>query len=440
MPTAPLTRSLAFLTADLPGIGGTLKQRAKDFRVEEIPLYPPKGSGEHLLLFIEKQQQTTSDVVRRLAKLFSVKRSDIGFAGLKDKHAITRQHFSVYLPDPSKDEKCLARFEFLPFNLIWSARHQNKLRRGHLRGNRFVIHIRDVPATSVVAAKLVLDRLVVTGVPNYVGHQRFGYRQNNHVVGKLLVQGKWQAFLDHMLGKPQPDVAASTSQGREHYERGDFKSAIECWPRHLRHDRQALDALRQGKSPREAVMAIDGQQREFLVSAMQSAVFNAVLHRRMEGHDSLAFDRLAEGDLAWKHENRSVFAVDRETAEHENGEQGRIPILAISPSGPMWGPDMMRAQGVPGKAEADALAQTGLSECALAAASHQLVYGTRRPMRVAVTNAELSGGADEYGPYVRVVFDLPRGSYATVALREIMKVEERNAAQLLRENLEPPSR
>ena len=92
-----------------------LKQRPSDFVVDEQPLYEAEGTGEHLYLFIEKEQQTTTNVVRRLAKMFGVKRSDIGYAGLKDKHAITRQHFSVWLPDATRDDKYLKRFEFLPF-------------------------------------------------------------------------------------------------------------------------------------------------------------------------------------------------------------------------------------------------------------------------------------------------------------------------------------
>ncbi len=429
MPTEPLTSSLSYLTGDLPGIGGTLKQRPEDFLVEELPLYEACGSGEHLYMFVEKRQQTTSDVVRRLAKLFGVKRSDIGYAGLKDKHAVTRQHFSVYLPDPANDEKLLGRFEFLPFNLLWSRRHTNKLRRGHLKGNRFVIHVRQVDASAAVTAQTTLDRLMALGVPNYVGHQRFGYRQNNHVLGRLLIQRQWQTFLDHMLGRPDQDRGLGTTLGREFYEAGQCKEALENWPRHLRHDRQALDALRQGRNPEQAVQAVDAQQREFLISAAQSAVFNQVLDWRVKQSGSLRFDQIAAGDLAWKHDNRSVFLVDPETAELENGPEGRVRTLEVSPSGPMWGPDMTRAQGEPARLELEALNEFGLTEAELAAADHAPVYGTRRPHRVAVSDPQVIGGADEHGPHVRVEFDLPRGAYATVVLREVMKTEDRQAAQ-----------
>ncbi len=161
-------RTLRYLTNDLPGIGGVIKERPEDFLVDEQPLYEAKGEGEHLYLFVEKRGQTTSDVVRRVAKMFHVRRSDVGYAGLKDKQAVTRQHLSVYLPDASNDEKFLSRFEFTPFKLLWSQRHANKLRRGDLSGNRFVIYLRGVDASAAVAAKTVLDRMMETGVPNYV--------------------------------------------------------------------------------------------------------------------------------------------------------------------------------------------------------------------------------------------------------------------------------
>ncbi len=422
MPIPPLTENLTYLTADLPGIGGSLKDRPEDFLVEERPLYEPAGTGDHLYLFLEKRQQTTTDVVRRLAKLFSVQRRDIGYAGLKDKHAITRQHFSVHLPDPSNDEKCLSRFEFLPYTLLWARRHENKLRRGHLAGNRFEIRLRHVDPAAVIVAHRTLERLGVTGVPNYVGHQRFGYRQCNHLLGRALIRREWKTLLDLMLGGSQEDPGSATAQGRSRYEAGDHLGALANWPRYLRHDRQALDALRQGRSHEQAVMVIESQQLEFLISAFQSAIFNRVLDRRVRDN-ALPFDRLVVGDLAWKHDNRSVFAVDDAVAEHENGPQGRVATMDVSPSGPMWGPNMTRAGGEPARCELEHLTELGLSEFELAAADHVPVYGTRRPLRVQLRDPDVSGGSDEHGPFIRMAFELPRGSFATVVLREVMKMD-----------------
>ncbi|HEX7010573.1 MAG TPA: tRNA pseudouridine(13) synthase TruD [Phycisphaeraceae bacterium] len=420
--------NLAYLTADLPGIGGAIKQRPEDFLVQEQPLYEPTGEGEHLLLCIQKTSATTLDVVRRLAKAFRVSRNEVGYAGLKDKHAVASQHFSVRLTDAGVDQaKGLEHLSHDPrLAVLWSARHTGKLRRGHLAGNRFVIRVRDVEPTAVLWAKRVLDRLTASGAPNYVGQQRFGYRQNNHELGRLLLKGQYAALLDEMLGRPSELDSPRVRAAREAYERGDYTAALEHWPRHLRFDRQALDALRQGRTPQQAVRAMDRVQREFLVSSVQSAVFNRVLdHRLREGW----FDRLLPGDLAWKHDSRAVFTVDEATAELENGPTGRVRTLAVSPSGPMWGQSMMRAQGQPGRIELEALEAMGLSEQEMVSTEMATVEGARRPLRVPLRDPDISGGVDEHGAYVRLAFELPRGAFATAVLREIMKTEGAQPAE-----------
>lgn len=414
-----LTSPLAYLTADLPGIGGRIKQRPGDFLVEEQPAYEPAGKGEHVYLYIEKTGVTTPEAVRRIAKAFKVRRGDVGFAGLKDKHAVTRQHFSVWLPDASKQQPGLDHLAHHPgLTVLWADRHLNKLRLGHLKGNRFVIRIRDVPATAVVPAKRVVDRLIAAGVPDFIGEQRFGYRQNGHVLGRMLLRRDYDGFVREMLGDPREVDAPTIRDARARFDAGDLDGALAIWPRQLHHDRQTLDRLRQGQSPERAVNAIEREQREFLVTAFQSAVFNAVLDRRLRNG---TFDRLLPGDLAFKHDSGAVFAVDAATAAAENGPEGRAPKLEVSPSGPMWGAGMTRAEGEPGRIELEALHAFDIDEAALAGAGDLSPAGKRRPLRVAMRDADLSGGVDEHGPYVRLVFELPRGAFATVALREIMK-------------------
>lgn len=414
-----LTDSLAYLSADLPGIGGTIKQRPEDFLVEEQPLYATRGQGEHVFLLIEKTSLTTTDIVRDLARAFRVGRNDIGYAGLKDKHAIARQHFSVWLPDRKDEMECIQRLaDRRLLKVLWSDRHTNKLRRGHHGGNRFIIKIRNVQPTDVLKAKRVIDRLYAQGVPNFVGDQRFGYRQHNHLLGKLLLAGEYEALLDEMLGKAIDDDPPNMQKARTAYDHRDYDEALKHWPKHLRFDRQALDALRQGFDAKQAVMAIYRTQREFLVSALQSAMFNSILDRRLR-EGKLA--KIIPGDLAWKHDNRSVFLVDQETAEIENTPAGRVPSLEVSPSGPMWGINMTHAQGEPGEIEKQVLDIFGVRPEQLAGVGDVHAEGSRRPMRIALRDPEVAGGADDHGPFVKVAFEMPRGAFATIVLREIMK-------------------
>ncbi len=411
--------SLAYTTPDIPGVGGRIKVRPEDFLVEEQPLYELSGSGEHIYLFVEKRQLTTTDAVRRIAKAFGVNRAAVGFAGLKDKHAITRQLFSVHCPGREIEPQHIERIEYDRCRVLWHTRHANKLRTGHHAGNRFVIRIRDVRVESVTHAKRTLDQLTAAGIPNYVGPQRFGYRGNNHLLGRCLLLGQWKELLDELLGHPRDTDSPPVRAGREAYERGDFDTALSLWPRFLRHERQPLDGLRQHRPPRDVVLRMDPIQLDFMLSALQSAIFNHVLDARLRGG---TFDRLLPGDLAFKHDNRAVFAVDEATAALENAPDGRIARHDVSPTGPLWGPSMMRPDGEPLRLERDALAAFDLAEEHFVAPEHgRRLEGKRRSLREFLKDPDLSAGVDEHGPYIRVAFELARGTFATIALREIMK-------------------
>jgi tRNA pseudouridine13 synthase len=165
-------------------------------------------------------------------------------------------------------------------------------------------------------------------------------------------------------------------------------------------------------------MRMDEHQRRFMVSSIQGYMFNRVLERRM---NDATYNRLLEGDLAWKHTNRSVFDVDAETAEIENAPDGRIASLEVSPSGPMWGARMTRARGVPGQIENEALAEQDLTLDDLATCKHEGGEGKRRALRERLTNVAVETGDDDAGPFIKVTFELPRGCFATMAMREIMK-------------------
>lgn len=406
-----------WLTADVPGIGGVIRQRPEDFLVEEIPLYQPEGTGEHIYMFVEKTHLSTFELIEIVARHFGVRRDAVGYAGLKDRVAITRQVLSVHTPGKRPED--FPSLEHDRVAIHWVDLHTNKLRQGHLAGNRFSVRIRNVKPTDVRTAQTVLRRLEKSGVPNRYGEQRFGIGENNHLVGRALLLADFDEAVREILG-PNPVKPELNTEARRLFAQGQLEEALRAFPRSARAERTVLRELIRGKDHERAVLAIDDPSLNFFVSAFQSAVFNRVLDQRLAQG---TFDTLLEGDLAMKHANRALFAVDRPVLD-DPATPERVRTFEISPTGPLWGKEMMRATGTTDRAEIEALAAAGVSpEQVLAFGTRhpRLIEGARRPLRVPVSFPEVEGGVDEHGAYVRVGFELPRGSFATVVLREIMK-------------------
>ncbi|MEO1130105.1 MAG: tRNA pseudouridine(13) synthase TruD, partial [Planctomycetota bacterium] len=204
------------------------------------------------------------------------------------------------------------------------------------------------------------------------------------------------------------------------YAAGDFQGALRSFRGQMRNERTALRALAEGAGASEAVRAVHPVQLRFWVSAFQSALFNMVVTRRLQEG---SFDTLLPGDVATKLRNNAQFDVDEETlADPETAR--RLETFEISPSGPLWGPKTKPASGDVAAMERTVLARTGVTVDAIADASGEhgiSIPGTRRAMRIPLTDPEIEGGVDDHGHYVRVAFELPPGSFATVVMREIMK-------------------
>ncbi len=152
-----------------------LRARPEDFVVEELPLVTPSGDGEHLWVQVRKRGWTTPDVARALARWAGVPARQVGYAGLKDRHALTVQWFSLHLPgrpDPPPQDWPAG------IELLAVRRHGRKLQRGALRGNRFRLRLREVEGDGAALARRV-EVLARQGFPNYFGPQRFGRHGDN---------------------------------------------------------------------------------------------------------------------------------------------------------------------------------------------------------------------------------------------------------------------
>lgn len=272
----------------------TLKQHPEDFVVEEIPAYEPSGSGEHLLLWVRKRDVSTEQLRAALAKGLGVPSREIGIAGNKDKRAVTRQWVSV----PGTAETSLGAFTSDDIQVLESARHGNKLRTGHLRGNRFDILLRaESGHVNIDACEHQLQRLRTIGFANYYGTQRFGR-------GETLQLG-----LDIIAGR-RSRRAVTRAKGRT-----VFRLAL---------------------------------------SAVQSAVFNTVVAERVgRGLEATVLP----GDVLMFRDRRTHFRTEDPAAEQQRVDAGELVI-----TGPIFGPKMTAASNEAAELEQSALAAMELDD------------------------------------------------------------------------------
>ncbi len=161
------------------------KQSKEDFVVTEIPLYEFSNEGEHLIIKFRKKDLTTWDALSIFANHFACKNRDIGYAGLKDKNAMTIQYISIH----KKFEEKLSSFSHEQIKILETTYHNNKIKIGHLKGNKFFIRLKRVNLVNARKIEQVLGQLASLGMPNYFGFQRFGIEQNNYEKGEAIING-----------------------------------------------------------------------------------------------------------------------------------------------------------------------------------------------------------------------------------------------------------
>ena len=271
----------------------------EDFIVEELPLYEPSRTGTHTYFAIRKRNLSTMEAINRIARELQVHARNIGYAGLKDKNAVTTQVLSVEDVTPER----VWGIQLPAIEVLWAERHTHKLRVGHLRGNRFELTLRDISHDTLSLVKTVMDRLVTEGVPNRFGGQRFGNKNNSHLIGKALIKADWEALKG-------------------------YRFANDDVPQHIqsKFEQRPVEML---------VNAIPHRLRKLYLSAYQADLFNRVLEKRIPH-----LGKLFDGDIAVKHSNGAPFLVTNPTIE-----QPRADAFELSPSGPIFGYKMRMPGG-----------------------------------------------------------------------------------------------
>jgi len=217
----------------------TIRSTPDDFIVDEQLGFAPDGEGEHVLLHIRKKGLNTDRVAREIARHAEIARKSVSFAGMKDRNAITSQHFSVHLPGVRpEDEPNWSALQNDQLEVISAHRHKRKLRRGALSGNRFQLRLRDLDADHTLIEER-LSLIMNRGVPNYFMSQRFGHQCNNLVrAEKILIDG--QRIRDrHMRG-----VYLSAARSWLFNQVLSARIDENCWDRGVGGDSLMLDHSR----------------------------------------------------------------------------------------------------------------------------------------------------------------------------------------------------
>ncbi len=214
------------------GLSGVIRSQPSDFQVDELQVFKPSGQGEHVWLHIQKISQNTDWVAGQLAKIAEVSRRDVSFAGMKDRHAVTTQWFSVQMPGRNAPDWQAQ----LPDGILLlnEKRHDRKLKRGTLEGNQFKLLIRDFKG-SEDELKDAVKRITEQGIPNYFGEQRFGfYQADKNAYTNILKAEQWFKSEIKVKSKQQRSIYLSAARSwifnhilSERVEAGTWNQAIQ---------------------------------------------------------------------------------------------------------------------------------------------------------------------------------------------------------------------
>lgn len=387
------------LTHDIPGIGGKIKQNAEDFIVSERLSFPMSGEGEYLYIEVEKRHTTTFEVIKLLRRHLRLRKADIGHAGLKDAKAITTQYFSLF----KVTENDLNKLNLRNIKILSIARHHKKLKLGNIKGNFFSILIRD-SNENIQAVTNSLEILKKRGVPNYFGEQRFGNSGNTHLLGKYLLQEKYDLFIETLFCVNSKNIH-SNQYFKELFQEKKYKEAYEKTPKHFEIERKVLQNINANKKLSTIISSISKQMKFFYICAYQSHLFNISLSKRIQNIDNIQL-----GDLAVLHPTRSVFLVTDPRIE-----QVRCKNQEISPSGPIFGYKMINPQGEQLKLEENILNAENLDTSIF---KQHKIQGERRAYRFFAEEIEI----EKISTGIKICFFLTKGCYATTVIKEITKV------------------
>ena len=410
---------MEFYATDAGGCGGILRSSAEDFQVEEVyPDFNYEG-GRYLVLEVEKKDWDTHHLIRELSGQLRISQKRFGWAGTKDKHAVTRQRISIM----NLDESELAKITLPDIKIRVLGRTNRGVGLGDLLGNRFKIKIKEMNCRDLPSrlARITEEIRNLLGIPNYFGTQRFGeIRPVTHKVGEALVRGNTEEAVFTYLAMPFPDEPEATRNTRQIlWDERDVRKALKTYPGYLRYELAMLNYLVERPGDYAGSFnVLSPNLRHMFVHAYQSYIFNRILSRRMA--EGLPLGRAIDGDVVCfakgglpDHENAQAVTRDNLDAVNRLIDRGRAWVTL-----PLFGFESSLAGGEEGRIEEEVLGEEGVTQEDFRIPDNPDL-GSRGNRRTALIQVAPSVMVD--GNCAELEFFLPKGSYATVVLREYMK-------------------
>ncbi|PWR73833.1 tRNA pseudouridine(13) synthase TruD [Methanospirillum lacunae] len=409
------TLGLSWYISDLDGIGGRLKGDPEDFVVEEISDNPSStGTGPYLICRLTKKNWDQQRAIKEIAGRLGVSHQRFGFAGTKDKRAVTTQFISIYKADPAVIQSL--HIPDMTIEPVGFSDHQISL--GDLKGNRFRISLSEYESLKPETTTDDIVAGLAGGVPNYFGYQRFGVqRPVTHLTGLDILRGSYEDAVRTFVSTPSTGESEEYAEGRKFYaDTGDAKEALHHIPVRLSLERSLLHHLVSNPGDYAgAFHTFPRTLRSMFVSAVQSWLFNRALSMRIEEGRGLADP--VEGDRIVFSDGRSdtvTTGTSRMAAMQVKRDRCRIAIF-------MQGSEPVQATGPDDKNMAWLMEQEGITSEMFGTASTFLETRFSGAPRSILLNSDVSIEMGENR--MNFAFSLQPGQYATTLLREIMKAD-----------------
>jgi tRNA pseudouridine13 synthase len=396
------------------GIGGKLRSSAEDFIVGEIPLESGFGTGPYLICRLTKKNWEHQHAIKEIAKQLGISHRRIGWAGTKDRRAVTTQLISIYKVEPEAVEN--VRLRDITLEVIG---HRNtQLSLGDLQGNGFDIIIRECNTDNLKERVREITADLAPGAPNYYGLQRFGViRPVTHRVGECILSGDYEGAVVMYIGQAFPLEPENIRMVRTAFsETRDPQVALRELPLSMGYERAMLQHLHNHSGDYAgALNELPPKLLSMFVSAFQSYLFNEALSERITQGYSLTEPRAGDRLLFLNKKEDVVNPGNIKTAL-QHISRGRCSIAIFMP-----GKEQVLSISESDQYIAGLMGERGIGAEQFRQASVFVKTRFDGALRSIALRTEIHSSTDETS--VRLQFTLPPGHYATTVAREFMKAD-----------------